>query len=236
MQKRSYSGFQSSIENIIKSHPGLAHAKESKDLKYIFTNDDNMKYLGMDEESRIIGKDVFDLAKNMGKYWNDSNVKKMYDYDIQVIDSKKTLLIESSVFLDSHGLIVVHSTRKIPILYDNKVQLVLTLISDLTHRETPVTLKTLYDKLYDYREATTKFLQHFGFDIKIAQEITPRELDCMLTFVRRNNFKEIANDLNVTRRTVEEHLKHIKEKLSCHTTDNLMSILFEKFYNRRPAR
>ena len=67
MQKRSYSGFQSSIENIIKSHPGLAHAKESKDLKYIFTNDDNMKYLGMDEESRIIGKDVFDLAKNMGK-------------------------------------------------------------------------------------------------------------------------------------------------------------------------
>lgn len=225
--------FNRSIENIIKSHTGIAHAKDAKTLKYVFTNDDNMQYLGIEDKNDIIGKDVFDLAKIMHSFWEESNVKKMYASDIQVIDSKKVSSIDDNVFLNSVGLIVVHSTKKIPILYDNKVHLVLTLISDLTYRETLWSIKSAYCRLYNNRESTIKFLQHFGFNSEVAKEITPRELDCMLSFMKCNSFKEVARDLNITCRTVEEHLKHIKEKLRCYTSDNLKRILIDQFYDKR---
>lgn len=224
--------FNSSIENIVKSHIGVAHAKDARTLKYIITNNDNMKYLGIKKENDIIGKGVFDLTKIMGRLWREDDVKNMHESDMQVIRSKKPLFMEQNLFLNCNGLVVVHSIRKIPIFYyGDKVRLVLTLISDSTDRETLESIKSIYYKLYDSNEAATaKFLQHFKFSADVAGEITPRELDCILSFIKRNSLKEVAKDLGITRRTVEEHLKHVKEKLKCYTSSQLMHILAKKFY------
>ena len=45
--------------------------------------------------------------------------------------------------------------------------------------------------------------------------LTKREVECLQALYAGHNLKEIANQLGISLRTVETHLKHVKEKLRC---------------------
>jgi DNA-binding CsgD family transcriptional regulator len=57
--------------------------------------------------------------------------------------------------------------------------------------------------------------------------LTPRERECVYYLVRGKSYKGIANMLNITDRTVQTHMEHIKEKLGCYNRANIVERVFE---------
>lgn len=52
--------------------------------------------------------------------------------------------------------------------------------------------------------------------------LTPRQNSCLFLLVRGKSMKEIASVLNISVRTVEEHIMNIKTKLDCHNRSQLI--------------
>ena len=57
--------------------------------------------------------------------------------------------------------------------------------------------------------------------------LTPRERECVYYLVRGKSYKGIANMLNITDRTVQTHIEHIKVKLGCYNRANIVERVFE---------
>ncbi|OGT07998.1 MAG: hypothetical protein A2X78_00790 [Gammaproteobacteria bacterium GWE2_37_16] len=54
---------------------------------------------------------------------------------------------------------------------------------------------------------------------------TRREMECMEGFFRGRRIKQIARDLNVSPRTVEEHFENMREKLHCRNNRKLADLV-----------
>lgn len=54
---------------------------------------------------------------------------------------------------------------------------------------------------------------------------TRREMECMEGFFRGRRVKQIARDLNVSPRTVEEHFENMREKLHCRNNRKLADLV-----------
>jgi DNA-binding CsgD family transcriptional regulator len=61
------------------------------------------------------------------------------------------------------------------------------------------------------------------------QGLSKRESECLFYLVRGKTIKEIGAILGLSPRTVETHINHIKEKLNCHSTSQLI----DKAYTER---
>lgn len=60
---------------------------------------------------------------------------------------------------------------------------------------------------------------------KNLQQFSPRERDCIKLLTRGYNLKMIAQALDLSYRTVETHVQHIKQKANCHTKAELIRFL-----------
>lgn len=224
------------IEHFIYVAPEAAIIKEATHLRYEASNNKNLEIFNFEKEGNIIGNSVFDLAEIMGWRWSKDYAQNTKDNDLKVIHTKKPSLMPREIFLNKKGFVTSLSRIKIPIFsnyHPDTVKAIFSYASDYTDSIDISTLLQLYRSLYnDERKATTKFLEYIGFNIVHSQLITARELDCLLSFSKRRNLKEVAFDLNITRRTVEAHLSNVKEKLLCSTSVNLMNLVIEKFYSR----
>lgn len=63
-------------------------------------------------------------------------------------------------------------------------------------------------------QCETKYAK-FYINSKNEIYLSPRELDCLEWYAKGKNSTEIAMILRISRRTVETHVQHIKEKLTC---------------------
>ncbi len=60
--------------------------------------------------------------------------------------------------------------------------------------------------------------------------LSKRELDCLELLAKGYSSKKIAQNLNISFRTVEKHLENIKIKLNCNTKDQLIQIVENKIF------
>lgn len=87
------------------------------------------------------------------------------------------------------------------------------------------------------------FARHFnqlahldGFEglYRLAAEseinISPRENDCLFFLLRGKTAKEIARFLNISHRTVEAHISHLKTKFQCKNKSELIAKALNKGY------
>lgn len=58
-------------------------------------------------------------------------------------------------------------------------------------------------------------------NIPVLSELSPRQLDCARHLLEGKKYKEIAFALNLSPRTVETHIEHLKLKLACRTQAEL---------------
>jgi|GEM_PF-1610617 len=61
----------------------------------------------------------------------------------------------------------------------------------------------------------------------INVDLSPRELDCALAVLNRYTAREISDQLGLSERTVEIHIRNIKEKLHCDSKKSLIHRLGE---------
>lgn len=60
-------------------------------------------------------------------------------------------------------------------------------------------------------------------------QFTSREIECLPLLIKGFTAKQIAEKLNISYRTVEDHINNIKQKLDVRTKNELMNLLVGKF-------
>jgi LuxR family transcriptional regulator len=70
------------------------------------------------------------------------------------------------------------------------------------------------------------FLSQIGYaaEVKKAKLLSPREKSCLLLLLENKTAKEIASDLLLSFRTVEFYFENIKNKLGCHSKQQLFGL------------
>ena len=83
--------------------------------------------------------------------------------------------------------------------------------------------KTFFDLIDQDQEAKTHFskslLQHNH------PKLTPKEQECLYFFKQGMSAKKIAQYMNISHRTVEKHIHHLKTKFNCKSSLALLNII-----------
>jgi len=153
------------------------------------------------------------LAKNRYVLWDslDSN-------DVILKDSRELIHVE-------HGLTIIHQTKEGTGFFN-----VGNTDGDITHLNTYLNHLSALNEFVLYFYDNTKLLfqkakqerliimpdqKHVHSLQDKLLHITQRERDCINWYLRGKNSGEIAIILGISRRTVETHIEHIKQKLNC---------------------
>lgn len=62
--------------------------------------------------------------------------------------------------------------------------------------------------------------------------LTPGEKNCVYQIAHGKSYKETANTLGISVRTVESHLANIKRKLDCYSTSNIIAFFWKHLANK----
>lgn len=72
-------------------------------------------------------------------------------------------------------------------------------------------------------------LKNSDFQLDSSYNITSRESTCLNFLLCGLSAKEIANELEISYRTVEKYIASLKSKLHCSTTSQLISLIYRKY-------
>jgi hypothetical protein len=218
-----------SLPDFIYNFPEVAHFKESKNFTYQISNQANLDVYSLERETQIVGKTIFDLKKEiMTNKWPDALVQEIHRADLRVVKEKKTLHLNHTSFLNQTGYVVVHSIVKSPIFDNEKnVSGILTMGFDVTQSENVTEIRQRYLNFYaDKAEANLQFMKHINFHEGIKLKCSLREIDCLLCLLKYRSSKTASHFLDITVKTLENHLCRIREKAEgYYTIKGLLEIL-----------
>ncbi len=202
------------LTDFIYTFPEIAHFKESKNFTYQFSNRSNLGVYNLTNEQDIIGKTVFDLNNTvMNGKWPPGFASEIHQSDLSVVTSKKPLKLDHKIFLNQAGFLVIHSMIKMPVFNSgHEVFGILTLSFDSTKMTDIFRVKKLYANFYSNKESNVRFMMHLGFHEGVKLGLSSREIDCLLGIAKCRTYKATSRFLNISTKTIDNHLNRIKEK------------------------
>lgn len=72
------------------------------------------------------------------------------------------------------------------------------------------------------------FVREISKNNGLWRKFSPKEFDCIQSLMQGKSNKMIARDLSISPRTVEDHLKNIRDKLNCKNRVELISVLCQE--------
>ncbi len=194
--------------SFIQTIPGLFLIKS---LDSIFTNMtcSTAKLVGWKTVEKSLGKTDYDLPCKASEF-----APQFVSLDKQVIESSKSLLtIETQNYSEGWKTNLV----KRNILFDknNLAFGIFTQLVDITdtsfHRNCMV-LGGLNKKCATARSAIYMLSNS---NIQTSFKLSQRQEECLFFLIRGKTTKQIANILNLSSRTIEDHIEKMKHKLDC---------------------
>ena len=97
-------------------------------------------------------------------------------------------------------------------LHQMKLQDIISIVNKLTVFKQPINDQLKYNYIFNGSQ---------------LDKLTVREKQCVYYLSRGMGYKEIGKVLNISPRTVETHIIHIKEKLRCYSRSDIIAKVFE---------
>lgn len=198
----------SEMEAFFKSAPASCYSKDKKG-KYLEVNDLFIYTSNSTRASDILGKTDRDMT------WQKEAPLMMQN------DSKIVCLEKSGTFIES------------AYCFGNKIRYFLSHKLPLLNRAGKKIGSIGTSFLLDDFHVVTDWLKSAGFVInddpikflntQKNQELTPRQIDCVICLVKGMSVKQISKQLNLSAKTVEHYLAAIRKKLRCSTRYELIS-------------
>jgi len=201
-----------------------AHIKDAKTKQYIYSNTQNLEIYGAKSISEIIGKTVTNLDKNMKSQWGNTFAQYVDYMDNQVVANQTTLTDIRSI-LSISGMLRLQKMVKIPLVRHKKTIAIFTFSQNLAHTLSITDLYSQYRMFYSKHDAVVYFLKHLNIAEYFVSLPTEAEIKVLIakTLISRN--KDIAQQLNISEKTIEAHTLSIRNKLSGSNIFTILSIL-----------
>lgn len=138
--------------------------------------------------------------------------------------SKTSIKFQKAVLLASTGFVFVEQQIKVPVLGKNQKNVAIFSFSEEITREVNLaSLYYLYKKHYSKKRAIQQFLRYLDVGQYFVQSPTDSEVLTLLGLYQNSVYKIASTILHLKLRTVEVHVRHLREKLGSH--QNLQSLL-----------
>ena len=215
------------VEKLVHFLPCSVHVKEAQNRKYRSCNQQNLALFDFKKQEELVGKTVNELDSFMKPFWGREYSQFVDMMDHKTITNKESTHDNNRVFLTSKGFVHIQDMTKVPILgVNNQVLAIFTVSNTITERADLITLYNYYKKIYqDKKNSVNFFLKHKKLDDCFFIPPTDAEIKVLLTMRINESHKIIANILNTETKTVETHVRHIRNKLKNIELSALISLL-----------
>lgn len=217
------------VEDLVHSWNGSAQAKDAKSGKYVISNAHSAARFGISNPESVYGYTIQDLDLIMSSRWGDT-ANRIAEQDYKIYHTKQPLSDKNRAFLTADGRVYLHNVNKYPILnIKSQVSLILTTNEDITNRLTPLELLELYRKHYKIgtrQELISTFLCHIGIYNLFNTQPTYAELVVLLTFARCSQLKLVAEQLKLSLKTIDSHMRSLRDKSKLTLHDLILMIRY----------
>lgn len=222
---------ENSLFELIQIIPNPVHIKDVQG-KYIATNNQNLGTFGFRKAEELLGLSLDDLDYFMRQYWGKNFASSMRDFDAEAMIGDGKTIVKRKLFKDKNNFIRFQDVYKIPYFckqYSNKVSFIITLSVELTDKLKLIELYNKYRALHCCKtDAMKYFLEYLGITGFFYEQLTEKELLCLLCARQNQAHKHIANNLGVTIKTVEAHVANIAGKLKNHSLHDVFAFLRDR--------
>lgn len=217
------------VDDLVHNWNGSAQAKDAKTGKYVISNHHSAARFGIENPEAVYGYTIQDLDLIMNSHWGDT-AKRIEDQDSQIYYTQQMIVDRNRVFLTAAGQIYVHNVNKYPILNGaNKVSLILTTNEDITSQISPLELLNLYRmhyKIGNRNDLIRAFLAHIEIVNYFIILPTYAELNVLLIYARYSQLKLVAQHLKVSLKTIDSHLRSLRDKSSINLHELILRIRY----------
>lgn len=200
--------------DFIAAQNNISHIKDAKTGSYIFSNMHTLKFYGLDKNEQLIGRTIFDVDKFMRPYWGNY-ANKVAKMERLAATTNKIITTKNSISIDVCNKVYVLDTFKLPLSgRRNKVIAMLTMHIDRTKETDLLYLLKLYKNTYDnQKQAVQRFAGFLEITRFFAQGLTYAEMVFLLHMRKYARYQDVAEELDISIRTIETHAYHITKKL-----------------------
>lgn len=214
------------LNDFITAFPYPAHVKDITDGTYLLSNTVNVQLYGFHSIEQFIGLTVHDLNQKMQPWWRDEYAKQVAAMDQYVRNKKQPTYDNNRKIVTNDGFIRIQNMVKIPVTnHCDKILAIFTFSEDLTHTTNLFHLFNLYRKNFsNKRMAIQQFIKYLNIDKFFEFSPTEAEIFILLAMIKSNSHKYVAKVLCIEPKTVEMHVRNMKNKLR---NGNLAKLLME---------
>lgn len=218
---------ESELFDFIAKHSEGVHIKEVSSGKYIFANEKIAKAFGLKNPLDIIGFTARDIDKFMQPYWGKDYVAHIEKMDFLAGVKGEIAKNSNEIFLNGNRHVYKQDIIKIPYKNsDNKIVAIITLTNDLTKDINLFSLFDLYLKMHATQELGVKyFLNYLDVEQFFYQDLTAKEVGCLLAMKASQLPQIIACNIKVTVSEAENLISGILEKMKIRNLNAVLSML-----------
>ncbi len=227
----------------IRKSPFSAHLRDTKTNKYILCNEFSKENIGLQSAKDIVGlkpREVIEhraySEKNLGylEAWNKKLqvlLDKTYELSHHIL-SQKTAAIQRDIELTLSGYIRITQTIRSPV-FDSKKNIVAiaSVDYDFAHQCELLTLFDLYTQYLPKKIAIQNFLQFLEISHYFLEIPTCKEITTLLLLYQNQSIEFVAEYLQISKRTVQEHKASLSRKLRTFNLVHLLTTLRTRHEN-----
>lgn len=206
------------FKQLLEHIPYLAYWKDIKNDCFLACNKKLADFIGLTDPAQIIGLNGYDIAPN-------EFVALVREHEATAIATKQTIVVKKEIYHQMTG----HTTIDItigPILNtDNEVTSVVcygSTIFMLANKSWHQVLELIK------KENIHQLIKLSKYKVNIPDGtviLSKKEAECALFMLKGLKSKEIAREMEVAHRTVDNHIENIKNKLHCISRSQLTTAL-----------
>lgn len=218
------------LHDFVINHPYGTHIKDTKTGAFIDCNLPLLKIFGFVDAKQLIGLNILDLDKVMHPYWGNHYPQQVIAMESRVKTTRKMAINKKEILLNANNQVYIQDMFKFPLMgTNNKVNAILTTVVDRTREFDVFHLLYLYENMYkDRHTSLVNFVKFLGISDYFHENLTYKEIVCLLHMCLNPSHKSIAQKLNICTKTVETHVSHIISKLKCGQLCEVLSHLRSK--------
>ncbi len=227
---------QLTLEALSKIMPGAFLWKKNMDSVYTEVNTNCAELFGINKKRDISGFTDFEIPCKISEF-----AELFREQDKQVITTGKPLKILEVHHCSKNQLKIMLNTKN-PLRDEknfiigtfayciditNEVVLVRNLLSSVTHHQFSDKEIKLMRGSYILSQNNTLEASDNHFVNGHPNELTPRQLECAVLYVKGFTIKEIGKILKLSPRTVGHYIENIKDKYQCSKKHELIARLLK---------
>jgi len=225
------------LETVLLQQPGIAYIKFADDKTYLCANDHFKEMFGVNDSVEVKNKNNYSLRAFMKSKLNDKVTVEIQQLEEKAFSENIELNDQiTSPMISTEGKVIVLSLNIAPLsIKDSGRKLLMCYATDYTDKLAHTELLKIYQDFFqDQKVAIKKFVDHIGLGYFLydkSDNITPRELDCLILLSKGLTAKQSASILDISHRTIEAHLKNIKEKFDANNNSELLGMFLSCYRN-----